>query len=118
MLLNPSTHCSEAADEARAEEATTTESPDANPIANMISIQMYIADAGLHFSRNLTEEFLRFWGCRGLEYPVSHTAQRHAFEWTGSPSKERMSYRFPVDLCSVISGPVNSSEVHLTLGCL
>lgn len=70
VLLNPSTHCSEAADEARAEEATTTESPDANPIANMISIQMYIADAGLHFSRNLTEEFLRFWGCRGLEYPV------------------------------------------------
>jgi hypothetical protein len=37
----------------------------------MISIQMYIADPVMHFSQNLTEDFLRFWGCRGLEYPVS-----------------------------------------------
>lgn len=74
VLLNAGTMCSEAADEARAEETTTTEMPSAglspNPLANMISIQMYIADAAQHFSRNLTEDFLRFWGCRGLEYPI------------------------------------------------
>ena len=68
--MGPS-RCAEAADEARGDETTTTEMPESNQIPNMISIQMYIADTGLHFSQNLTEDFLRFWGCRGLEYPVS-----------------------------------------------
>lgn len=77
VLLNTGVSCSEAADEARAEDTTTTESPNAsaNPMSNMITIQMYIADSALHFNRNLTEDFLRFWGCRGLEYPVRNARQ-------------------------------------------